>query len=291
MYSFKEVAQLSPYDVTVKTSKEVGTGAVGVRDLALPRGTFKGPVTSYGALVTYHTASRTTLETPFGKATEHHFLPGDFLLRPAGCNWSARMGQPSHTTSVVLDDGLIGKLLAHTGTPPREVFGRGEMLPFRSRLLEEITNKLRGQSIAQRDASYADALYFALVQEVWALFCEPGERPKVSRKALDSATYRKLCRIVDDELRLSVSAPELADRLGMTMLDFSAALKERTGQTPYQFVLSRRIAAARDLLEMSTLSISEISYRCGFSSQSHLTDVFRARVGTTPGAYRKSLRA
>ena len=290
MYNFKEVAGLSPYDVTIKKSAEVGTGAVGVRDLALPRGTFKGPVTSYGSLVMFRTASRTTLETPFGKIAEHQFLPGDFLLRPAGCNWSARIDQPSETTNVVLDDGLIGRLLAHAGAPPTEVFARGEMLPFRSRLLEEITNNLRSQSIAQRGTSYADALYFALVQEVWALFSEPGERPKVNQRALDSATYRKLCRIVDEELSSGVSAPELADRLGMTLPDFSAALKERTGHTPYQFVLKRKIAAARDLLEQSTLSISEISYRCGFSSQSHLTDVFRARIGTTPGAYRKSLR-
>ena len=290
MYNFREVARLSPYDVTVNTSTEVGTGAIGVRDLTLPPGAFKGPVTSYGSLVMYRTASRTTLETPFGKVTEHQFLPGDFLLRPAGCNWSARIEQQSQTTSVVLDDRLIGQLLAHSGTSPTEVFARAGMTPFRSRLLEEIAQALRGQGVAHRDAHYADAMYFALVQELWSLCSEPREQPKVTRWALDSATYRKLCRMVDDELSSGVSSLDMADRLGMTLPDFSAALKERTGHTPYQFVLSRKIAAVRDLLEKSTLSISEISYRCGFSSQSHLTDVFRARVGTTPGAYRKSLR-
>uniref|UniRef100_UPI00122CECC9 helix-turn-helix domain-containing protein n=1 Tax=Roseivivax sediminis TaxID=936889 RepID=UPI00122CECC9 len=42
------------------------------------------------------------------------------------------------------------------------------------------------------------------------------------------------------------------------------------------------------LLGTTRLSIAEIAYSCGFPWQSHMTDVFRCRVGATPAAVRKA---
>ncbi|WP_437543646.1 helix-turn-helix transcriptional regulator [Sorangium sp. So ce367] len=58
-------------------------------------------------------------------------------------------------------------------------------------------------------------------------------------------------------------------------------------QTPYQYVLSRRIEKAMAMLRDERLSIAEIALACGFSNQGHLTTAFKRRTGTTPGAYRK----
>jgi len=59
-----------------------------------------------------------------------------------------------------------------------------------------------------------------------------------------------------------------------------------TGLTPHQYVMSRRVARARRLLEEGELPITAIAAETGFASQSHLTDLFRREVGVTPRAYR-----
>ncbi|MEM7710434.1 MAG: AraC family transcriptional regulator [Pseudomonadota bacterium] len=39
------------------------------------------------------------------------------------------------------------------------------------------------------------------------------------------------------------------------------------------------------------MRLAEIAYACGFASQSHMTDVFREKLGVTPGRYRKEVRS
>ena len=49
-------------------------------------------------------------------------------------------------------------------------------------------------------------------------------------------------------------------------------------------------AATRALQRQDDRSIAEIADRCGFSSQSHLTTLMRRHLGTTPGAYLRTVR-
>jgi len=42
------------------------------------------------------------------------------------------------------------------------------------------------------------------------------------------------------------------------------------------------------LLEAEGISLIDIAARCGFSSQSHLTRVFRKQIGVTPSAFKRS---
>ncbi len=50
-----------------------------------------------------------------------------------------------------------------------------------------------------------------------------------------------------------------------------------------------RIARACELLHDPHRPITEVSLAVGFSSQSHLTEVFRRTMKTTPAAYRKEV--
>jgi AraC family transcriptional regulator len=67
---------------------------------------------------------------------------------------------------------------------------------------------------------------------------------------------------------------------------FLRAVKAATGQTPHRLLMSRRVAEARRLLRQSRYSADEIAHLAGFSSQPHMTTVFKRLIGVTPGAYR-----
>jgi AraC-like DNA-binding protein len=68
---------------------------------------------------------------------------------------------------------------------------------------------------------------------------------------------------------------------------FIHAFRETTGVTPYQWLVSERIARARALMKNPSTSLSEVAIACGFADQSHFTRVFTAAVGVTPGQWRR----
>lgn len=58
-------------------------------------------------------------------------------------------------------------------------------------------------------------------------------------------------------------------------------------ETPYSYILRRRIETAKQLLRSTSLPLSEIAERLSFSDLHHFTHTFKRREGMSPGAYRK----
>ncbi len=95
---------------------------------------------------------------------------------------------------------------------------------------------------------------------------------------------------VEAQLERPIALAELAACANLPLASFGRAFHDATGQTPHQYVLSRRIARAQEMLASGDVALAEVAYACGFASQSHMTDVFRQKLGVTPGRYRKEVR-
>ncbi|RRJ84303.1 helix-turn-helix domain-containing protein [Aestuariirhabdus litorea] len=98
----------------------------------------------------------------------------------------------------------------------------------------------------------------------------------------------RLDQFIDAHLGESISVFALAKRVHLSPSQFQRVFKEGYGITPHQYVITRRLQKARELLTDSTLSISEIADHCGFSSQSALTCALQRHQGVTPGQLRRS---
>ena len=79
------------------------------------------------------------------------------------------------------------------------------------------------------------------------------------------------------------AAAELA---GMHPAHFARAFRSHVGLTPGRYRRRERVRAASRLLLDSPASLAEIAHACGFSDQSHLTNVFREAAGVPPKRYR-----
>ncbi|RJQ80430.1 helix-turn-helix domain-containing protein [Pseudonocardiaceae bacterium YIM PH 21723] len=88
----------------------------------------------------------------------------------------------------------------------------------------------------------------------------------------------------------TLSVTELADRLSISPRTLARRFTEQLGMSPGAWLLSRRIAEARTLLETTDLPVEAIATRVGLVSPVNLRRRFRAQVGTTPGAYRRAFR-
>ncbi len=59
------------------------------------------------------------------------------------------------------------------------------------------------------------------------------------------------------------------------------------GISPHQYLMTQRVERAKLLLKNPELSVTEITFSCGFNSHSHLGKYFRQLTGVTPKDYRK----
>jgi AraC-like DNA-binding protein len=76
----------------------------------------------------------------------------------------------------------------------------------------------------------------------------------------------------------------------MSPAHFSRRFRATYGETPYAYLMTRRIERAKALLRATDLTVLEICLDVGFQSQGSFTSRFHEIVGVTPTAYRASAR-
>ncbi len=92
---------------------------------------------------------------------------------------------------------------------------------------------------------------------------------------------------VNGRLDQDITLDEMARELHVSKFYLCHAFKRKTGITIMQYVLSQRIARAKQLLAGTDHTVTEIATRVGFDSAAHFAKVFRALEGTAPRQYRK----
>ncbi len=84
---------------------------------------------------------------------------------------------------------------------------------------------------------------------------------------------------------------DMARHANVSPRTFARRFRAETGTTPLQWLLGRRVLAARRLLEESNLPVEEIAREVGFGDAASLRSHFRRATATTPTAYRRTFRA
>jgi AraC family transcriptional regulator len=58
-------------------------------------------------------------------------------------------------------------------------------------------------------------------------------------------------------------------------------------QTPHRFLMERRMAHEREMLEQKSVTVAEAAYLTGFSSHAYMTTAFKRVLGLPPSEYRQ----
>lgn len=92
-------------------------------------------------------------------------------------------------------------------------------------------------------------------------------------------------------LDADLSIDALAARAHLSRSSFTRAFRSRTGTTVAKWVLTQRLAAARELLETTALPIDEVAAVTGFGGAAVFRQHFGRAFGSTPTDYRSAFRA
>ncbi|MEU3741312.1 helix-turn-helix domain-containing protein [Streptomyces sp. NPDC032198] len=110
--------------------------------------------------------------------------------------------------------------------------------------------------------------------------------PVTARAADDSLA--PLLDWATSRLHTRLTLGSLADHAGLSGRTLARRFSDQLGTSPGQWLLARRIEAARVLLEQTDLPVEAIATRVGLASAVNLRRRFRGHLGTTPGAYRRA---
>ena len=286
MFAFDDYMQIPRYRSAMKWQANAGSARIGVRHSVFEPGRIEVPPANYSALVLYRKPAVISQEVGGEQRPARKFVEGDLVLRPRGLGYSANYDDPVEVTVFGLDDQLVQSATTEFSADVGRAFERFEARAFRAPLIEGLATRLAESATDEAQRLYSDTLIQTIIHELWRITNGALHPSETSPKALPPTLVSRIDDLIASVPGSQITLEQLAGTVGMSVTAFSAAIKATTGMTPYQYVLSQRLKAARDMVETTPLSLAEVAYRCGFSSQSHMTDVFRAKLGTTPGRLR-----
>lgn len=107
-----------------------------------------------------------------------------------------------------------------------------------------------------------------------------------------NTTFKKSSFVNDSILYIKsnfkdkISLQDIAESVSISPFHFSRIFKKETGYSPYEYILIVRINHAKNLLKTTNMLIKEISFECGFSSESNFITSFKKHTNMSPKQFR-----
>ena len=103
----------------------------------------------------------------------------------------------------------------------------------------------------------------------------------------DLVRLRQVRDRIDREYAQPLDVEALARGVHMSAGHLSRQFKQTYGESPYSYLMTRRIERAKALLDRGDLSVTEVCFAVGCSSLGTFSTRFTELVGVPPSAYRR----
>jgi AraC-like DNA-binding protein len=111
--------------------------------------------------------------------------------------------------------------------------------------------------------------------------------PATARHLQDLALLRRVRDRIDREYAQPLDVAALARGAHMSAGHLSRQFKLAYGESPYGYVMTRRVERAMALLRRGDLSVTEVCFEVGCASLGSFSSRFSALVGMSPSEYRR----
>jgi transcriptional regulator GlxA family with amidase domain len=107
-----------------------------------------------------------------------------------------------------------------------------------------------------------------------------------ARELADLAHLRRAKDLMDREYDRPLDVPRMAQEALMSPAHFSRQFRAAYGETPYGYLMTRRIERAAALLRRGDLSVTDVCMAVGCTSLGSFSARFTEVMGETPSGYR-----
>jgi AraC-like DNA-binding protein len=148
-------------------------------------------------------------------------------------------------------------------------------------LLSDCISAITNEEVKQRQG-YKEKIDLLIRAMIIDLFREYSEDDSAEFKIAQAREFMQ--KNLDKNLKLS----EIAEKAGYSVSRFSDLYQDKYRISPKADFLKMRLENAQSLLLYTTLSIEEISSKCGFGTIYHFSKYFKNTTGVSPSVFRKS---
>lgn len=240
-------------------------------------------------MVVHYRQGQTPMDRQFdGRWTRTTCEPGHFSLmsRSADSHW--HWTEDLEVSHVYLTDALMCRVASEMqGKDVAEVRLHDVLRgadPIVGHIAGEITREAMQQGLG--GPLYAEALSVQLAVHLLRGYANCHFKPPGDACRLPESALARLNDYIDAHLHQTITLEAMAQTLGMGVWTLNRHLRRTLNLSAYALVVERRVQRARTLLRMGDLSLKEVAAMAGFSDQAHMTRLFRAKLGMTPGQYR-----
>jgi len=211
---------------------------------------------------------------------------GQILVRPAREKSAWWFSRPNQTVILRISEQSLRTAWDNetdniwVGLTAMETFRQDSLL---AQLIERLCAELtRLRSI---NRAYVRSLLFQLTTDLVRRYSAPLET-LLHYAGMPPSRLRKVMIHISENLEKDLSLSTLSLVAGISRYYFCREFTKSMGITPQRYVMQQRIKRAKEMLESSECSITEISELLKFPTPSHFTATFRKFVGVTPTAFR-----
>jgi len=112
-------------------------------------------------------------------------------------------------------------------------------------------------------------------------------RSTAEQRLADLTLLRRVRDRIDREYAAPLDVDALARGINVSSGHLSREFKRAYGESPYSYLMTRRIERAMTLLRRGDLSVTEICFEVGYSSLGTFSTRFTELVGMAPSTYRR----
>ncbi len=140
--------------------------------------------------------------------------------------------------------------------------------------------KIFSETVEQR-FGYKDMITAQLAE--LCIYILRNEETKITEKS-----FEFVINYLKENYEEKLILREFAEKLNYNYDYFQHKFKRITGYSPQQFLLTQRLSAAKKLLKSKDISCTDVAFRCGFSTVSQFSSIFKREFGLTPKQYQRS---
>ncbi|MDZ5700108.1 AraC family transcriptional regulator [Chelativorans sp. M5D2P16] len=151
------------------------------------------------------------------------------------------------------------------------------------RMAELMAAELRNQEVNEL---YADALVTVFGIHLLRNYSRAARTAVRPKGGLSTTAAKRVEEYIEENFARRLGVAELAAVCELSHGHFIQSFTKSFGEPPHRYLINRRLEFAEQLLVEKDLTIAEVAFLSGFSSQSHLTSAMRKNRNITPAQLR-----